>query len=113
MNSLPLKYYVFWLLRTCMLGNITFFASTSVSQLSRGWQFLSSCRQVLSVSHMNHFFLLKPFALQWSIKRRFELAGLLSSILRAHLQAYDPILSMILRYLIRYLVQYILLSFQK
>ncbi|WVZ58711.1 hypothetical protein U9M48_008951 [Paspalum notatum var. saurae] len=36
----------------------------------------------------------------WSIKRRFELAGLLSTILRAHLEAYDPILSMTLRYLI-------------
>jgi hypothetical protein len=56
---------------------------------------------------------LSPVVNEWSIKRRFELAGLLSSILRAHLQAYDPILSMILRYLIRYLVQYILLSFQK
>jgi hypothetical protein len=43
---------------------------------------------------------LSPVVNEWSIKRRFELAGLLSSILRAHLQAYDPILSMILRYLI-------------
>ncbi|OEL21481.1 hypothetical protein BAE44_0017501 [Dichanthelium oligosanthes] len=41
-----------------------------------------------------------PVVNEWSIKRRFELAGLLSSILRAHLQAYDPILSMTLRYLI-------------
>ncbi|KAF0892807.1 hypothetical protein E2562_017763 [Oryza meyeriana var. granulata] len=41
-----------------------------------------------------------PVANEWSIKKRFELAGLLSSILRAHLQAYDPILSMALRYLI-------------
>uniref|UniRef100_A0A0E0IRJ8 CTLH domain-containing protein n=2 Tax=Oryza nivara TaxID=4536 RepID=A0A0E0IRJ8_ORYNI len=41
-----------------------------------------------------------PVANEWSIKKRFELAGLLSSILRAHLQAYDPILSMTLRYLI-------------
>ncbi|KAL5231136.1 hypothetical protein ABZP36_029912 [Zizania latifolia] len=40
-----------------------------------------------------------PVANEWSIKKRFELAGLLSSILRAHLQAYDPILSMTLRYL--------------
>lgn len=40
-----------------------------------------------------------PVANEWSINRRFELAGLLSSILRAHLQAYDPILSMTLRYL--------------
>lgn len=69
-------------------------------------------RKVLSVSHMNISFHLKHSALQWSIKRRFELAGSLSSILRAHLQAYDPILSMTLRYLIRYLLQYILLSFQ-
>ncbi|KAG8043239.1 hypothetical protein GUJ93_ZPchr0113g33323 [Zizania palustris] len=41
-----------------------------------------------------------PVANEWSIKKRFELAGLLSSILRARLQAYDPILSMALRYLI-------------
>ncbi|RCV42863.1 hypothetical protein SETIT_9G249500v2 [Setaria italica] len=41
-----------------------------------------------------------PVVNEWSIKRRFELAGLLSSILRAQLQAYDPILSMTLRYLI-------------
>jgi len=41
-----------------------------------------------------------PVVNEWSIKRRFELAGLLSSILRAHLRAYDPILSMTLRYLI-------------
>uniref|UniRef100_A0A0D9XJ75 CTLH domain-containing protein n=2 Tax=Leersia perrieri TaxID=77586 RepID=A0A0D9XJ75_9ORYZ len=41
-----------------------------------------------------------PVANEWSIKKRYELAGLLSSILRAHLQAYDPILSMTLRYLI-------------
>ncbi|KAL6642994.1 hypothetical protein ACP70R_021175 [Stipagrostis hirtigluma subsp. patula] len=41
-----------------------------------------------------------PVANEWSIQRRSELAGLLSSILRAHLQAYDPILSMSLRYLI-------------
>uniref|UniRef100_A0A0E0EX59 CTLH domain-containing protein n=1 Tax=Oryza meridionalis TaxID=40149 RepID=A0A0E0EX59_9ORYZ len=43
---------------------------------------------------------LAPCALDaypWSIKKRFELAGLLSSILRTHLQAYDPILSMTLR----------------
>ncbi|CAL4924708.1 unnamed protein product [Urochloa decumbens] len=43
---------------------------------------------------------LSPVVNEWSIKRRFELAGLLSSILRAHLRAYDPILSMTLRYLI-------------
>ena len=65
------------------------------------------CKEVINVSGINRFFLLKPFALQWSIKRRFELAGLLSSILRAHLEAYDPILSLMLRYLIRYLIQYI------
>lgn len=40
--------------------------------------------------------------LQWAEKRRFEIAGLLSSILRDHLQAYDPIFSLTLRYLIRY-----------
>ncbi|CAN6299582.1 unnamed protein product [Urochloa humidicola] len=43
---------------------------------------------------------LSPVVNEWSIKRRFELAGLLSSMLRAHLRAYDPILSMTLRYLI-------------
>ncbi|CAD6212477.1 unnamed protein product [Miscanthus lutarioriparius] len=41
-----------------------------------------------------------PVVNEWSIKKRFELAGLLSSILRAHLEAYDPILSLTLRYLI-------------
>uniref|UniRef100_C6JRY8 CTLH domain-containing protein n=1 Tax=Sorghum bicolor TaxID=4558 RepID=C6JRY8_SORBI len=41
-----------------------------------------------------------PVVNEWSIKRRFELAGLLSSMLRAHLEAYDPILSLTLRYLI-------------
>ncbi|KAK3153593.1 hypothetical protein QOZ80_2BG0177970 [Eleusine coracana subsp. coracana] len=41
-----------------------------------------------------------PVVNEWSVKRRFELAGFLSSMLRAHLQAYDPILSMTLRYLI-------------
>ncbi|XP_066385990.1 uncharacterized protein [Miscanthus floridulus] len=41
-----------------------------------------------------------PVFNEWSIKKRFELAGLLSSILRAHLEAYDPILSLTLRYLI-------------
>jgi hypothetical protein len=66
------------------------------------------CKKVLKVSGINCFLFLKPFALQWSIKRRFELAGLLSSILRAHLEAYDPVLSLTLRYLIRYLIQYIL-----
>ncbi|KAJ3702566.1 hypothetical protein LUZ61_006271 [Rhynchospora tenuis] len=41
-----------------------------------------------------------PVAKEWSEKRRFDLAGLLSSILRAHLHAYDPIFSMTLKYLI-------------
>ncbi|XP_078165153.1 ran-binding protein in the microtubule-organising centre protein [Carex rostrata] len=41
-----------------------------------------------------------PVANEWSEKRRFDLAGLLSSILRAHLHAYDPIFSMTLTYLI-------------
>ncbi|GFY93821.1 hypothetical protein Acr_09g0002670 [Actinidia rufa] len=36
----------------------------------------------------------------WSEKRRFDIAGSISSVLRAHLQAYDPMLSMTLRYLI-------------
>jgi hypothetical protein len=38
---------------------------------------------------------------QWSERRRFEIAGLMSSVLRAHLHAYDPVFSMTLRYLIR------------
>lgn len=41
-----------------------------------------------------------PVAKEWSEKRRFEIAGLISSVLRAHLQAYDPVFSMTLRYLI-------------
>lgn len=41
-----------------------------------------------------------PVAEEWSERRRVDLAGLLSSILRAHLNAYDPIFSMTLRYLI-------------
>ncbi|KAL3646266.1 hypothetical protein CASFOL_011446 [Castilleja foliolosa] len=41
-----------------------------------------------------------PVVNEWSEKRRFEIAGLLSSVLRAHFQAYDPMLSMTLRYLI-------------
>lgn len=44
-----------------------------------------------------------PLLFQWSERRRFEIAGLLSSVLRAHLHAYDPIFSMTLKYLIRYL----------
>ncbi|KAK8970852.1 hypothetical protein KSP40_PGU010011 [Platanthera guangdongensis] len=41
-----------------------------------------------------------PVANEWSERRRFDLAGLLSSILRVHFQAYDPIFLMTLRYLI-------------
>lgn len=41
------------------------------------------------------------FILQWSEKRRLDLAGFMSSMLRAHLNAYDPVFSMALRYLIR------------
>ncbi|KAH6760293.1 Ran-binding protein in the microtubule-organising centre protein [Perilla frutescens var. frutescens] len=43
---------------------------------------------------------MSPVVNEWSARRRFEIAGLLSSILRAHLQAYDPIFTMTLRYLI-------------
>ncbi|KAK7251062.1 hypothetical protein RIF29_33937 [Crotalaria pallida] len=41
-----------------------------------------------------------PVANEWSERRRFDLAGFMSSMLRAHLHAYDPIFSMALRYLI-------------
>ncbi|XWS41933.1 hypothetical protein CRYUN_Cryun17cG0124800 [Craigia yunnanensis] len=41
-----------------------------------------------------------PVANEWAEKRRYEIAGLMSSVLRAHLHAYKPILSMTLRYLI-------------
>lgn len=41
-----------------------------------------------------------PVVNEWSEQRRFEIAGMLSSVLRAHLHAYDPIISMTLRYLI-------------
>lgn len=41
-----------------------------------------------------------PVANEWSERRRFDLAGLLSSILRIQLQAYDPIFLLTLRYLI-------------
>ncbi|XP_057530156.1 uncharacterized protein LOC130808707 isoform X2 [Amaranthus tricolor] len=41
-----------------------------------------------------------PVAREWSEKRRCEIAGLMCSILRAHLQAHDPLFSMTLRYLI-------------
>ncbi|KAI4327465.1 hypothetical protein L6164_019924 [Bauhinia variegata] len=41
-----------------------------------------------------------PVANEWSERKRSDLAGLLSSMLRAHLHAYDPVFSMSLRYLI-------------
>ncbi|XP_042961963.1 uncharacterized protein LOC122296389 isoform X1 [Carya illinoinensis] len=41
-----------------------------------------------------------PVANEWSERRRFDIAGLMSSVLRAHLHAYDPVFSMTLRYLI-------------
>ncbi|KAG7539470.1 CTLH C-terminal LisH motif [Arabidopsis suecica] len=41
-----------------------------------------------------------PVAHEWAEKRRYEMAGLMSSVLRASLQAYDPLFSMTLRYLI-------------
>ncbi|CAI0429927.1 unnamed protein product [Linum tenue] len=41
-----------------------------------------------------------PVANEWSEKRRCEIAGLMTSVLRAHLQAYDPVFAMSLRYLI-------------
>ncbi|XP_027346426.1 uncharacterized protein LOC113858136 isoform X3 [Abrus precatorius] len=41
-----------------------------------------------------------PVANEWSEWRRLDLAGFMSSMLRAHLNAYDPIFSMALRYLI-------------
>lgn len=37
---------------------------------------------------------------EWSERRRFDIAGLISSVLRAHMHAYDPLFSMTLRYLI-------------
>ncbi|GKU98983.1 hypothetical protein SLEP1_g11907 [Rubroshorea leprosula] len=42
-----------------------------------------------------------PVANEWREKRRYEIAGLMSSVLRVHLHAYDPVFSMTLRYLIR------------
>ena len=42
-----------------------------------------------------------PVASEWSEKRRFDIAGLVSTVLRAHLHAYDPVFSMTLIYLIR------------
>lgn len=41
-----------------------------------------------------------PVANEWSERRRFDIAGLMSSVLRAHLRAYDPLFSMTMRYLI-------------
>ncbi|GLU20002.1 hypothetical protein SLE2022_362200 [Rubroshorea leprosula] len=41
-----------------------------------------------------------PVANEWREKRRYEIAGLMSSVLRVHLHAYDPVFSMTLRYLI-------------
>ncbi|GLT49856.1 hypothetical protein SLA2020_233840 [Shorea laevis] len=41
-----------------------------------------------------------PVANEWAERRRFEIAGLMSSVLRVHLRAYDPVFSMALRYLI-------------
>ncbi|KAL8124871.1 hypothetical protein AgCh_012508 [Apium graveolens] len=46
---------------------------------------------------------LAPCALDaypWSEKKRIDIAGLMSSVLRAQLHAYDPVLSMAVRYLI-------------
>ncbi|CAI0554055.1 unnamed protein product [Linum tenue] len=40
-----------------------------------------------------------PVANEWSEKKRSEIAGLMTSVLRAHLQAYDPVFAMTLRYL--------------
>ncbi|KAF2295208.1 hypothetical protein GH714_032134 [Hevea brasiliensis] len=41
-----------------------------------------------------------PVANEWSERRRFDIAGLMSFVLRAHLHAFDPVFSMTLRYLI-------------
>ncbi|GJV82813.1 CTLH LisH motif-containing protein [Tanacetum coccineum] len=41
-----------------------------------------------------------PVVNEWSERRLFELAGLMASVLRAHLHAYDPLFSMAIRYLI-------------
>ncbi|XP_052300173.1 uncharacterized protein LOC102628083 isoform X2 [Citrus sinensis] len=46
-----------------------------------------------------------PVAIEWAERRRFEIAGLMSSVLRAHLHAYDPVFAMTLRYLIRLLLE--------
>ena len=47
---------------------------------------------------------------QWCESRRFDIAGLMSSVLRAHMQAYDPVFSMTLRYLIRFFLHFLLSS---
>lgn len=41
-----------------------------------------------------------PVADEWSVRRRFEIAGFMSSTLRAHIHAHDPLFLMALRYLI-------------
>ncbi|KAI7724488.1 hypothetical protein M8C21_024507, partial [Ambrosia artemisiifolia] len=41
-----------------------------------------------------------PVVNEWSERRLFELAGLMTSVLRAHLHAYDPVFAMAIRYLI-------------
>ncbi|XVE82772.1 hypothetical protein DITRI_Ditri16bG0032700 [Diplodiscus trichospermus] len=41
-----------------------------------------------------------PVANEWAEKRRCEIAGLMSSVLRGHLHAFNPLFSMTLRYLI-------------
>ncbi|GAV80725.1 CLTH domain-containing protein [Cephalotus follicularis] len=41
-----------------------------------------------------------PVANEWAKRRRFDIAGFMASVLRAHLHAYDPVFSMTLRYLI-------------
>ncbi|KAM1063087.1 hypothetical protein ACFX2I_027295 [Malus domestica] len=41
-----------------------------------------------------------PVATEWSERRRFDIAGLVSTVLRPYLHAYDPVFSMTLRYLI-------------
>jgi len=46
------------------------------------------------------------YFMQWSERRRLDLAGYMSSMLRAHLNAYDPIFSMALRYLIRLSIRF-------
>ncbi|KAE8707061.1 C-terminal LisH motif isoform 2 [Hibiscus syriacus] len=47
----------------------------------------------------NKYDLTSPVANEWAEKRRYDIAGLLSSVLRAHFHAYNPIFSITLRYL--------------